>query len=132
MKFQKREFAAGIMGVSQGRLATTRAGSRRWIFTVCLLLAGIAIVTVAKPDKADYVKLSKPEALKFGELVQLEQTVEPDAKLAGRLDKLLHTPLPIWEVRNRIALLPTLWARSFARRCGTLSAAFTSMESRSL
>jgi hypothetical protein len=51
-----------------------------------------AIVTVAKPDKAEYVKLSKPQALKFDELMQLEQTNEPCAKLAARLDKLLHTP----------------------------------------
>jgi endonuclease/exonuclease/phosphatase family metal-dependent hydrolase len=42
--------------------------------------------------KEQYVRLSKPKLLTFDELVQLEKTDEPDAKLAARLDQLLHTP----------------------------------------
>jgi len=57
-----------------------------------LLLVGIGSTAFAVPDKQEFVKFSKPETLTFNELVQLEQTDPPEGKLAGRLDKLLHTP----------------------------------------
>jgi endonuclease/exonuclease/phosphatase family metal-dependent hydrolase len=87
MKFPKRGILATSVTNSQERLFTVHTGVRHLIFAVCLLMAGFA-----SAQKAEFVALSKPSVLSFDELVQLEQTDEPDAKLAARLDQLLHTP----------------------------------------
>jgi endonuclease/exonuclease/phosphatase family metal-dependent hydrolase len=65
---------------------------RYWLLRAVLLLTCIATTGFGSPDKPEFTRLSKPELLTFDELVQLEETDEPDAKLGGRLDKLLHTP----------------------------------------
>jgi|HubBroStandDraft_6_1064221.scaffolds.fasta_scaffold01822_6 endonuclease/exonuclease/phosphatase family metal-dependent hydrolase len=58
-----------------------------------LLVATIATIFVAKGEKTDFVRLSKPELLSFDELVQLEKTEKPEGQLADRLTQLLQTPL---------------------------------------
>jgi hypothetical protein len=93
LMLQKQKILGKIARYSQlDGFLTARAGSRYWPFALGLLLAGFAAIAVAKPQKTEFVRLSKPDVLKFDELVLLEQTDEPNAKLAARLDKLLHTP----------------------------------------
>jgi endonuclease/exonuclease/phosphatase family metal-dependent hydrolase len=56
------------------------------------LTVSLLILLLCGAGKEPYVRLSKPNLLKFDELVELEKTDEPDAKLAARLEQLLHTP----------------------------------------
>jgi endonuclease/exonuclease/phosphatase family metal-dependent hydrolase len=51
-----------------------------------------AVDTSTRGGEPEFTRLSKPELLTFDELVQLEKTDDPDAKLAARLNQLLHTP----------------------------------------
>jgi endonuclease/exonuclease/phosphatase family metal-dependent hydrolase len=68
------------------------ARRRHWLLSAGLLLTCIATTGFGSPDKPEFTRLSKPELLTFDELVQLEKTDKPEAKLAARLDQLLHTP----------------------------------------
>ncbi len=72
----------------------SKAGNRGSGSLPCALalLAGVAAIGFGSADKTEYVRLSKPGTLTFDELVQLEKVDEPGAKLAKRLDQLLHTP----------------------------------------
>lgn len=68
MIFRQHKIPAGTARDSQeDLLATRRIGSRHLISAVCVALAGLATVTVAKSDKTDFVRLSKPEVLTFDE-----------------------------------------------------------------
>src|SRR5215469_12262717 len=61
-----------------------------WIaFTTCG--AGPQSRPAAK-SKTDYVRFSRPDALTFDELVQLEKQATPPAPLAKKLNKLVTTP----------------------------------------
>jgi endonuclease/exonuclease/phosphatase family metal-dependent hydrolase len=63
------------------------------IFLAATILAAcFATAGSHNAEQQEFVRFSKPETLTFDELVQLEQTEEPEAKLAARMDKLLHTP----------------------------------------
>ncbi|HKM66359.1 MAG TPA: endonuclease/exonuclease/phosphatase family protein [Candidatus Acidoferrum sp.] len=62
------------------------------VFTAMFFAGIAATLGFGNAQKSGYVRFSKPETLTFDELVQLEKVDEPDAKLAERLDKLLHTP----------------------------------------
>jgi endonuclease/exonuclease/phosphatase family metal-dependent hydrolase len=57
-----------------------------------LLLACAGTLGQTKAAKEEYVRVSAPKPLTFDELVELEKIDEPNAKLAARLDQLLHTP----------------------------------------
>ena len=66
------------------------------VFTTCGLAGShskpAAQSKPAAKSKADYVRFSKPDALTFDELVQLEKNATPPAPLANKLQKLLTTP----------------------------------------
>jgi endonuclease/exonuclease/phosphatase family metal-dependent hydrolase len=64
----------------------------KWLLAAALL--AVCFVTTGLPDseEQEFVRFAKPQTLTFDELVQLEQTDEPEAKLAARMDQLLHTP----------------------------------------
>jgi endonuclease/exonuclease/phosphatase family metal-dependent hydrolase len=64
---------------------------RRWAFLAALSLGCIWINASAQAGKDEYIRESKPELLNFDELVKLSQTETPDAPLAARMDRLLHT-----------------------------------------
>jgi endonuclease/exonuclease/phosphatase family metal-dependent hydrolase len=66
---------------------------RYLLLLAVVLLASLATVGFGNADKPEFARLSKPEALTFDELVQLEKTDEPEGTLATRLDHLLHTPV---------------------------------------
>ena len=57
-----------------------------------LLLACAGTLGQTKAPKEEYVRVSAPKPLTFDELVELEKIDKPNAKLAARLDQLLHTP----------------------------------------
>lgn len=76
---------------SELTLRKSSFGERLLVFAA-VLLTSLATIGFGAAQKMEYVKLSKPETLKFNELVQLEKVDEPDKKLAARLDQLLHTP----------------------------------------
>jgi len=59
-------------------------------FLVLLVCAGSLGQT--KAAKEEYIRVSAPKPLTFDELVELEKIDQPNAKLAARLDQLLHTP----------------------------------------
>ena len=59
-------------------------------FLVLLVCAGSLGQT--KAAKEEYIRVSAPKPLTFDELVELEKIDKPNAKLAARLDQLLHTP----------------------------------------
>jgi len=59
-------------------------------FLVLLVCAGSLGQTKAAKD--EYIRVSAPKPLTFDELVELEKIDKPNAKLAARLDQLLHTP----------------------------------------
>jgi endonuclease/exonuclease/phosphatase family metal-dependent hydrolase len=81
-------------GESSSRKLLVRAVARRryWLLRAGLLLMCIVTTGFGNADKPEFTRLSKPKLLTFDELVQLEKTGEPDAKLAARLEQLLHTP----------------------------------------
>src|SRR5215475_3403802 len=72
-------------------------------FSLIVLLISSVLLTIrgsmglhpalAQPKgKADFVRYSKPDALTFDELVQLEKNDVPSAPLAAKLQRLLTTP----------------------------------------
>ena len=63
-----------------------------WTASLLLLFVCAGTLGQTRAGKEDYVRLSTPKLLKFDELVELEKTDEPNAKLAARMDQLLHTP----------------------------------------
>jgi endonuclease/exonuclease/phosphatase family metal-dependent hydrolase len=63
-----------------------------WTASLLLLLLCVGTLGQTSAGKEDYVRLSTPKLLKFDELVELEKTDEPNAKLVARMDQLLHTP----------------------------------------
>jgi endonuclease/exonuclease/phosphatase family metal-dependent hydrolase len=63
-----------------------------WTASLLLLFVCAGTLGQTRAGKEDYVRLSTPKLLKFDELVELEKTDEPSAKLAARMDQLLHTP----------------------------------------
>jgi hypothetical protein len=63
-----------------------------WTSSLIFLLMCAGILAQIPAHKEEYVRLSTLALLTFDELVELEKTDEPSAKLAARLDQLLHTP----------------------------------------
>lgn len=63
-----------------------------WTASFLFLLVCAGTLGQTRAGKEDYVRLSTPKLLTFDELVELERADEPNAKLAARLDQLLHTP----------------------------------------
>ena len=74
-----------------GRFHSAECGP--WLLAAALLVVCFTATGLCSSEKQEeFVRFSKPETLTFDELVQLEQTDELDAKLAARMDGLLHTP----------------------------------------
>lgn len=59
---------------------------------VLIVLTGGVTIRLASAQEVPFVRFSKPQALNFDELVQLEKTDEPRGQLTTRLDELLDSP----------------------------------------
>jgi endonuclease/exonuclease/phosphatase family metal-dependent hydrolase len=84
----KANVAQPVSGDSQPNAA--RAVRLTPFFLLLLVCAGSLGQT--KAAKEVYIRVSAPKPLTFDELVELEKIDQPNAKLAARLDQLLHTP----------------------------------------
>jgi endonuclease/exonuclease/phosphatase family metal-dependent hydrolase len=63
-----------------------------WTLVGCSLLFGYSTISLSQSTQPPFVRVSGPQTLSFDELIKLSQTDPPEAKLATRMDQLLHTP----------------------------------------